>query len=147
MSKKDLVVHSVKATENLVSANLSKTSAVLNYADGFGSLVTAWQDYQNTREVEITRREQIAANRDVKLSAIREQAAILQMMIKETFKERERNFDKYFSLLNDGFVNGNEMQINAALNMLVEQTKINPMVQTMQLINSINDPDVKVIEI
>ncbi len=133
--------------KKMANASIKKTTAVLDSASGFNTLITAWKDYQNTAQIESTQRERIWADRDVKLAAIKEQAAIMRQMIESTFQERSQNFERYFTLLDQGFANGNDQQINAALTMIVEQTKVNPMAQAIQLMHSINDPDVKVIEL
>lgn len=115
--------------------------------DGVSLLITAWKDYKNTCETERTKRSGIAADRDIRLKAIQEQATAVRTMIERTFSERAKNFDQYFALLNTGFASGNDKQIDVALTMIVEQTKVSPMVQAVQLMNSINDPNVDVIEI
>ena len=116
-------------------------NAVSAVTSGSQNLINAWKDYATTREVETTKRAKIEANRDVALAAIQAQADTLRMLIAGTFAERSKNFDKYFSLLNEGFINNNDQQINAALTLIVEQTKVSPMMQAAQLINNINDPN------
>ena len=139
-----------------MNVNLIKkaTSQILKNSDkvavpsgAASDLFNAWIDYKKIREVEVTRREQISADRDVKLAAIRESADVLRMLINETFEERANNFERYFALLERGFENDNDKEINAALAMIVEQTKVSPMGQAAQLVNQINDPNVKFIDI
>lgn len=120
-------------------------SAVVN--GSFTDLITAWKDYQTTRERETTNRAQIAADRDVRLAAIQAQADIFQGLISNTFGERSRNFDEFFTVLKAGFDSGDDRQINAALTMIVEQIKVNPMAQAVHMMHQINDPDVKCIDI
>jgi hypothetical protein len=123
-------------------------NAVTAVTTGSQNLFNAWKDYATTREAETTKRTQIEANRDVALAAIQAQAETLRMLIEGTFAERAKNFDQYFALLDAGFTNGNEQQINAALTLIVEQTKVSPMMQAAQLMNKINDPgNTDVIEI
>ncbi len=131
----------------VLTAGASKATGALDYANGFSSLITAWKDYKITHELEVTRRTQIAADRDVRLEAIRGQAQAIQSFIQATFAERAHNFDKFFTLLDQGFASGNDTQINAALTLIVEQTKISPMAQAAQLMSSINDPNIDSIEI
>ena len=116
-------------------------NAVSAVTSGSQNLINAWKDYATTREVETKKKKKIEANRDVALAAIQAQADTLRMLIEGTFAERSKNFDKYFSLLNEGFINDNDQQINAALTLIVEQTKVSPMMQAAQLINNINDPN------
>lgn len=105
------------------------------------NLIDAWRDYVSVREVEVTKRAGINAARDVALARIQAQAETLRALIAGTFSERSNNFDRYFSMLEDGFSSGNDKQINVALTLIVEQTKISPMAQVAQLINKINDPE------
>lgn len=114
-------------------------NAVSAITSGSQNLINAWKDYAATRESEVTKRTHIEANRDVALAAIQAQAEVLKTLINQTFSEREKNFDQYFSLLDVGFANGNDQQINAALTLIVEQTKINPMLQVVQIMKKIND--------
>lgn len=110
-------------------------------------LFNAWSEFKKIQETEITKREQIAADREVRLTAIRESADALRTLINKTFEERGKNFDQFFALLEQGFENDNDKQINAALALIVEQTKVNPMGQAAELISQINDPNVKFIDI
>ena len=136
----------VKNTLATVSKKLP-IAAPVDAISGVNALVTAWKDYKITHEVETTRRTQIAADRDVRLAAIQEQSAVIRSMIENTFRERARNFDQFFTLLDDGFTSGNEQKINAALTLIVEQTKASPMAQAAQLMKNINDPNIDVIDI
>lgn len=144
MASTDWINGTVK---QLAHGSVKKTAGVLDAASGVQTLITAWKDYQHTQQVESTRREQIWADRDVKLAAIKEQATIMRQIVDRTFEERASNFKYYFDLLEQGFANGNDQQISAALTMIVEQTKVSPMAQAVALIHSMNDPDVKVIEL
>ena len=137
----------IKNGTTVLKTGAGKATGTLDYANGVTSLITAWKDYKITHEVEVTRRTQIAADRDVRLEAIRGQAQAIQSLIQGTFAERARIFDKYFALLDQGFASGDATQINAALAGIVEQTKVSPMAQAAQLMSSINAPTVDRIEI
>ena len=137
----------VGAGKKVALAGAKKATAALDYADGLTSLITAWKDYKITHETQVTHRAQIAADRDVRLAAIQAQADTVRALIEGTFAERAGNFDKFFSLLDQGFSNGNDQQINAALAMIAEQVKVNPMAQAAQLMRSIDDPNSDCIEI
>lgn len=122
-------------------------AAPVDAFNGVNTLITAWKDYKVTHEVETTRRTQIAADRDVRLAAIKEQSAAIRSMIENTFRERARNFDQFFTLLDDGFTSGDDKKISTALALIVEQTKVNPMAHAAQLMSNINDPNIDVIDI
>lgn len=119
----------------------------LQATSSFNDLISAWKDYKKTCEIEATKRTQITADRDVRLAAIQEQSAIFQDLIHRSFAERASNFEQFFTLLDQGFKNDNDRQINAALAMIIEQVKVNPMAQAVQLMQQINDPDIKHLEI
>lgn len=110
-------------------------------------LINAYKEFKKTQEVEKTKRKQIAADRDVRLETIREQASILKSLIDKTFTEREKNFNQFFSILEDGFNNNDDKKINIALNLIVEQTKVSPMAQAVSMMQQIQDPDVKYIDV
>lgn len=137
----------LRASKGAAQKTAAKAMAPLEYAEGVTSLINAWRDYKTTHEVETTRRVQIAANRDVQLAAIHEQAHALRTLIDKTFSERATNFSHFFDLLDQGVQRGDDRQINAALSMIVEQTRVNPMAQALQIMSDINNPDTKVIEI
>lgn len=123
------------------------TKIVPSHLDGLNTLVTSVTEYLQFREHEVTRRAEISADRDVRLAIIKQQAKTVQLMIDKTFSERTKNFETFFSMLESGVSNNNEMQINAALTMIVEQTKNSPMAQSALLIDSINNPKIDSIEL
>lgn len=130
-----------------IKGQLVKQAAPAQVAGSLSDLVNAWKDYQTTREIETTKRTQIAADRDVRLAAIHAQAEVVHRLIDKTFDERSSNFDQFFNLLEKGFAANDDRQINAALTMLVEQVKVSPMAQAMQMMKQINDPNVEYIDI
>ena len=137
----------ISTASNITKSGAKKLTPALDATSGFNNLVTAWKEYKTIQENEATRREQIWADRDVKLAAIREQANTIRQLIEGTFDERSKNFDQYFDLLEKGFSSNNDQMINSALALIVNQTQVSPMAQAAQLMQSINDPDVKSIEI
>ncbi len=130
-----------------MKGQLVKQAGPTQVAGSLSDLVNAWKDYQTTREIETTKRTQIAADRDVRLAAIHAQAEVVHRLIDKTFDERSSNFDQFFNLLEKGFAANDDRQINAALTMLVEQVKVSPMAQAMQMMKQINDPNVEYIDI
>lgn len=130
-----------------MKGQLIKQAGPVQVAGSLSDLFNAWKDYQTTREVETTKRTQIAADRDVRLAAIHAQADAVHRLIDKTFDERSNNFGQFFDLLEKGFANNDDRQINAALTMIVEQVKVSPMAQAMQMMKQINDPNVEYIDI
>lgn len=129
------------------STQLAKQGGGPMVSGSLTDLINAWKDYKTTCEVEITKRTQIIADRDVRLAAIQAQVDIFRGLIHETFQERSINFDQFFVLLNEGFSSENDQKINAALTMIVTQIKVNPMAQAVQVMQQIRDPDTKYIDI
>jgi hypothetical protein len=125
----------------------SENVPIANLVPGFIELLSAWGDYKKTCEIETTRREQIWADRDVRITAIKEQATIFREALRETFRERAALFDKSFEMLDAGFASDNDRKINTALALSVKQVETNPMAQALQLIRDMNDPNVHEIEI
>ncbi len=130
-----------------IKGQLVKQAAPAQVAGSLSDLVNAWKDYQTTREIETTKRTQIAADRDVRLAAIHAQAEVVHRLIDKTFDERSNNFDKFFNILEKGFATNDDRQINAALTMIVEQVKVSPMAKAMEMMKQINDPNVEYIDI
>lgn len=130
-----------------IKGQLVKQAAPAQVAGSLSDLVNAWKDYQTTREIETTKRTQIAADRDVRLAAIHAQAEVVHRLIDKTFDERSNNFDKFFNILEKGFATNDDRQINAALAMIVEQVKVSPMAKAMEMMKQINDPNVEYIDI
>jgi hypothetical protein len=136
-----------KSLATQISRQLAKKGSGTMITGSFTDLINAWKDYKTTHEVETTKRTQIAADRDVRLAAIQAQADVFENLIQNTFGERAHNFDQFFALLKDGFNSSDDRKINAALTMIVEQIKVNPMAQAVQMMQQINDPNVKCIDI
>jgi hypothetical protein len=136
-----------KALVTNISRQLAKNGNSAQVTGSLTDLINAWKDYQTTREIETTKRTQIVADRDVRLSAIQAQADVLHGLIHQTFTERAHNFDQFFALLKHGFSRDSDQQINAALTMIVAQIKENPMTQALQMMQQINDPNVKRVDI
>ena len=130
-----------------MKGQLVKQAGPAQVAGSLSDLVNAWKNYQTIREGEITKRTQIAADRDARLAAIQAQADTFHKLIDKTFDERSNNFDQFFDLLEKCFSNNDDRQINAALTMIVEQVRVSPMAQAVQMMKQINDPDVEYIDI
>lgn len=136
-----------KAKLPIPTKNIPVTLPLETTVSGFTMLVTAWQDYKKTHEVESTKRAHIAAARDIRVEELRQRADILRLTVMKTFEERAHNFDQFFTMLESGFDTDDDRKINAALTMIVEQVKANPMAQASQMISAIQDPNVDVIDV
>lgn len=110
-------------------------------------VVNAWKEYATTCQIEETKREEIRADRDVRIASIKEQGQVWRAFIENTFAERREVFSKSFDMLESGLDSGDDKEINAALAMITEQIKISPMKQAAEMMLAMSDPDVKHIEV
>lgn len=130
--------------QNLVALTLQaakrlpKTkSPVVDPTASLVGIVTAWQSYQQVRAQEESRREGIRAQAEVAIARIQAQTQVLRQIIDQTFAERRENFNRLFSLLEEGLRTGNDRQIEAALTMIVTQIKESPIRQVAETVRQI----------
>ena len=110
-------------------------------------VVNAWKEYATTCQIEETKREEIRADRDVRIASIKEQGQVWRAFIENTFAERRDIFSKSFDMLESGLDSGDDKKISAALAMITEQIKVSPMKQAAEMMQAMSDPDVKHIEV
>lgn len=110
-------------------------------------LVGAWKECTVTTAVEKTKRERIRADRDVNVKAIEESAAILKLYLTETFKERAHVIDGMFTHLDRSIASGNNELAAQAIAAIVAVSKTSPLEGARELIASMKDPKVTLIEI
>lgn len=115
--------------------------------DSLKTLVDAWSNYQNTAQIEKTRRAGITAWRDTKVLELNNQKEILELYLKETFKERAKNIEGFFAALDKGIESGNDELIEKSIGAILEVSKQSPLAQAKELLVAMRDPDVKSIEI
>jgi hypothetical protein len=111
------------------------------------NLTGAWKEYKVTSEVEQTKRESIRAIRDSNVKAIEENSAILKIYLEGVFKERAGVIEGMFRQLDKGLAEGNSQFASEALAAIVAVTKQSPLAGARDILNGINNPDVKCIEI
>lgn len=115
-------------------------------ADAFQSLQTAFFDYKKTVAVEQTKRLDISARRDVELGKIQAQKEILELYLKESFKERSKQIEGLFLALDKGIDCGNMEVVGAAMSSIVAIAKESPLAQATKAIADLRNPDVKSID-
>ncbi len=113
----------------------------------FDNLVGAWKEYAITAEIEQTKRENIKTFRDTSIKAIEESSAILKAYLERVFKERASVIQGMFEHLDKSLASGNTQSASEAIAAIVSVTKESPLAGAVELIASINDPNVKSIEI
>ena len=110
-------------------------------------LVGAWKECTVTSQVEKTKRERIRADREVNLKAIEENAAILKQYLRDTFKERAHVIDGMFAHLDRSLAVGNNELAAEAIAAIVSVSKSSPLEGARELIKSMKDSKVTLIEI
>lgn len=126
-------------TSGNVSAQSATTSASM--------LFSAWSDYKKVQQVESTKREQIKADKEVAIFAIKEQASILRDYLDKVFSEREKVIDRNFSLLNQALESDNLEMANMAMNSITQLVTSSPLAQAKELFASIHNKQVEHIEL
>jgi len=106
---------------------------------GLVAMVQAWQSYQQTREVEETKRTAIRARAEIEIARLKEQAQLMRECFQMIFAERGENFDRSFNLLEAGLAKGDDRQIEAALTMIVTLVKESPIRQAAEVVRAIKD--------
>lgn len=115
--------------------------------DSFKMLVESYTRYKETVQIETTKRAAISAWRDTKLKELSNQKEILELYLKETFKERAKNIEGFFAALDKGIENGNDQVIQQSLQAIIHIANQSPLAQATQLITAMKDPNIKEIEI
>lgn len=115
--------------------------------DAFHNLVNAWKDYQNTAQIEGTKRGNIRSWREVNIKAIEENSAILKLYFERSFEERAATIQSTFERLDQALENGNIETVGIMMNAIVSIVKESPLAQARQVIADMNNPSVTIIEI
>lgn len=118
-----------------------------NAAQAFDNLVAAWKECSIITEHEKTKRAQIKSERDVSVKAIEENSKLLKLYLEKTFAERAETIQGMFELLDKGLESGKMDLASDAISAIVDITKQSPLAGARELISSIHDPNVKMIEI
>jgi hypothetical protein len=103
-------------------APLDPTSLV----KGLLEMANVAKDYLNTRETEITKREEIRHNADVQIEKIRSQKEVFFKFIEVEYAERSKVYENLFEELDKGIEKGNDKLIEGALSAIITQIKTNP---------------------
>lgn len=93
---------------------------------GLLEMATVAKDYLNTREAEITKREQIRNNANIQIEKIRAQKEIFMKFIEVQYAERSMVYEKLFDQLDKGTENDNDKLIEGALSAIITQIKADP---------------------
>jgi hypothetical protein len=111
------------------------------------TLYSAYFNYKNVALVEGTKREAIAAWRDVKLSELTNQRELLEQFMKETFKERATVIEGFFEKLDEAIESGNDNLLEKSIMGILTIAKHSALLQAKDLMDAMRNPDVKVIDL
>ncbi len=138
-----------KMLANFTTAATKKTSAVpvISLATVTKDLFKAFSDYRQACETEKTRRECIKAEKDIVIERIRNEKEILSTYLRETFRERNLVLEKILSSL-DRALNENNTEVACkAMEQIEGVIRNSPLREIREIMNQVNDPGVKDIEI
>ena len=111
------------------------------------SLYGAYLSYKTTAQTEQTKRQAIAAWRDVKVQELTNQRAILEEFMKETFKERAAMIGGFFNALDKAVETGNDTLLEQSVSAILSMAKESPLLKAKDLMDAMKNPDVRVIDI
>ena len=113
----------------------------------FNNLVGAWKECKQITEIEKTKREKVKAWRDVNVKIIEENSEILKKYLELSFKERALTIKETFERLDSALANGNTEVVGLMMNSIVSIVNDSPLAKAEQVIASMNNPSINMIEI
>ncbi|WP_421196383.1 hypothetical protein [Aeromonas enteropelogenes] len=114
--------------------------------DALQQLQSTYVDYKHTVAVEKTKRQAINAWKETEICKIKAQQATLELYLKESFKEREKQIEGMFAALDKGIEMGNIDIVGEAMASIVAIAKESPLAQAKEAIAALKDPTVKSID-
>lgn len=139
---KDVITaNSKKAIKTVTSKNPASSAY-----QGFEMLTKAYADYKTICQTEHTKREAIAAWREVQLTKTNNQREFLESYLKERFAERRYVIDEMFKRLDKGIESDNPELITTAMSAIENTVKSSPLQEAGQVLMAMNDPTVDKIE-
>ncbi|WP_460192592.1 hypothetical protein [Thermosynechococcus sp. FA-CM-4201] len=123
---------------------LGGAGGVVSVLDLVYSLAKGYQEYQQIREQETTRRCQIEAWKQTTLADIEAKRQFLMAYLRYSFDERERNFQQLFECIDRAIACGNNAQLALLLDSLVKYAQTSPFSQLADLAQvqaNLADPD------
>lgn len=139
---KDVITASSKKAVKTISSKNPASSAY----QGFEMLVNAYSDYKTVCQTEHTKREAIAAWKEVQLTKTNNQREFLESYLKERFAERRHVIDQMFARLDQGIESDNPELISMAMSAIENTVKSSPLQEAAQVLMAMNDPTVDKIE-
>ncbi|MCQ2234974.1 MAG: hypothetical protein MJZ24_09580 [Paludibacteraceae bacterium] len=117
----------------------SSPASPLQAVEAFGQLVSAWKEYKITKEVETTKRAQIAAWRDVELTRLDHQRGLLESYLTQTFQERRTVIEGMFNTLDQGIANGDNQLVSMAMQNIISVVQTSPLQGVQKILAQMED--------
>ncbi|MGL5660771.1 MAG: hypothetical protein ACRDCX_06000, partial [Aeromonas sp.] len=114
--------------------------------DAFQNIQSVYANYKKTVAIEKTKRHEISAWRNVEISKIQAQKEILELYLKESFKERAIQIEHLFIALDKGIDLENMDIVGNAMASIVAIAKESPLAQAREAISALKDPTIKSID-
>ncbi len=112
--------------KTLANSSLRAGFPSVNPVDTLNSLVGHITEWKRIGEEEQTKRHSITAQRDVLIEGIRAERDQFMAILEKEYGEREKIYDKSFSMLDKALEVGSADAANMAMTMILEQIKKNP---------------------
>lgn len=115
-----------------IKKSLSKTGAKFTKGNpkeiinAFSDLIKLVGEVQKFEEVQITKRTEINAKRDIIVKQIETEKEYILTYLNKSFDERENNFKKLFSILDDAVAKNNMQQLALTLDSITELATSSP---------------------
>jgi hypothetical protein len=105
------------------------------------AIISAVVEYLRVREVEATRRAEIAAKRDVLLHAITSERDLILQYFERHFAERKDALQQLYGLLHSGVAEHNPANVDAALTGILGILRDNPLQDLATFRKHMSNPD------
>lgn len=105
------------------------------------AVITEAIDFLRTRETEQTKRAYIQGRRDVLVTALEAKERIILEYFDRRFAERKGALEQFYALLHRAADNGDQTQLQAALEGILGIVKDNPLKDFETFVETWSDPD------
>ena len=120
-----------------VTKTLAKTKTIpVPVVDAANEVVEQVTELMRIREIEQTKREDIAARRDTALAAISSQKEIILECMRSTFAERAAVLQKDFKVIDQALERNDVQMLNAALTNMVQVIQTSPFQAIQQVVET-----------
>jgi len=120
-----------------VTKTLAKTKTIpVPVVDAANEVVEQVTELMRIREIEQTKREDIAARRDTALAAISSQKEIILECMRSTFAERAAVLQEDFKVIDQALERNDVQMLNAALTNMVQVIQTSPFQAIQQVVET-----------